>query len=180
RNVMPILAIQQLIVNFSNNYVMKQTINNNNEFKIFNEIISSICDVGNAISSFDIKTSVETWRTVAKLSEKYKKIPFNDAVDNVQWYSTAILGIFKELNLLISIFKQKSDGSTDNLLQVCQFYLKTLKLITQYLGFELNNLPVMKGLIDFYSLWQPLILQHLKEDQDKREMCTLLFDFLKN
>ncbi|TMW40714.1 hypothetical protein DOY81_014207 [Sarcophaga bullata] len=92
------------------------------------------------------------------------------------------------------------------------FYLKTLKLNNAILGFELNNLPVMKGLIDFYSLWQhclakdkrekvalilnqsiidifslvfkensmqTLILQHLKEDQDKREMCTLLFDFLK-
>ena len=71
-------------------------------------VISSICDVGNAISSFDIKTSVETWRTVAKLSEKYKKLPFKDTVDNVQWYSTAISGIFKELNLLINIFNQVS------------------------------------------------------------------------
>ncbi|KAM7344049.1 uncharacterized protein ACRADG_010889 isoform 2-T2 [Cochliomyia hominivorax] len=149
-----------MVVNITNNFIYNIPIEESNEFESFNKILSSLCDVGCIISSGDIKTSIETWRIVAKLGVKLRSFRNNfplsqnatETVDGKQWYEKAILGIFKELHEIINYYLKNPDTSNDCVLQVCQFYLKILRIIIDNSRDELKIFPATKEYMDIYSL----------------------------
>lgn len=75
--------------------------------------MSSLCDVGSLISSADVKMTIETWRTVAKLGDKLHNCPKTiiktDNYDNSNekyWQEKAILGLFKEVHEILNYYKK--------------------------------------------------------------------------
>ncbi|XP_065366828.1 uncharacterized protein LOC135959728 [Calliphora vicina] len=166
RNLKRLLKLQQLIINLTNNSILKLPIADANEFESFNKVvyvfkvISSLCDVGCLISSSDFKTSIETWRAVVKLSEKYSNCHRNfpdTEIENctnteTHWYAKAILGIFKELNQIIRLYNRNPASSNDNLLQIAQFYMKILRIIINYSKDKVKTFPATKEFIELYNL----------------------------
>lgn len=92
--------------------IIHQFVHNSNLNSNFFVVLSSLCDVGSLLSSRDIKTSIETWRTVVKLSEQlhnfYLKLSIikteSSADMERKWNRKAILGILKELNQILHLY----------------------------------------------------------------------------
>ncbi|XP_023292619.2 uncharacterized protein LOC111675970 [Lucilia cuprina] len=134
-------------------------INDANDFEGFNRVLTSLCDVGCLISSADIKATIETWRAVVKLSEKFNNCCSNFPVIKIEnssntemhWYEKAILGIFKELKQILQLYNRNITSSSDTLLQIAQFYLKILRLLINYSKIQIKTFPASKEFLEIYS-----------------------------